>query len=93
MVVHFVHMAASNTLSTVNADVVQRRGGVDGCGGTESGFPSQQQQVVKQDLVRLHFRGRETERSQSAVEFMNRKDACRRKKKVRIVIFEGGNAP
>jgi hypothetical protein len=91
-VVHFVHMAASNTLSTVNADVVQRRGGVDGRGGTESGFPSQQQPVVEQDLVRLHCRGRETERSQSAVEFMNRKDACRRKKKVRIVIFEGGNA-
>jgi len=75
-------MAASNTLSTVNAYVVQRRGGVDGCGGTESGFPSQQQQVVEQDLVRLHSRGRETERSQSTVEFMNRKDACRRKKKV-----------
>jgi hypothetical protein len=93
MVVHFVHMAASNTLSTVNADVVQRRGGVDSCGGNESGFPSQQQQVIEQDLVRLHSRGREAERSQSVVKFMNRKDTSRRKKKVRIVIFEGGNAP
>jgi hypothetical protein len=75
MVVEGVNMATTNTLSTVNARGIRRRGG----GGRQSGFQGQQQR--EQDLVRLYSGNREQrERSRSTSEFVNTKDSCRWKK-------------
>ncbi|CAK9279410.1 unnamed protein product [Sphagnum jensenii] len=75
MVVEGVSMAATNTLSTVNARGIRRRGG----GGRQSGFQGQQQR--DQDLVRLYSGSREQrERSRSTSEFVNTKDSFRWKK-------------
>ncbi len=82
MVVECVNMAASNTVSTVDAHAIRRRGG-----GSQSGFQQQQQQL-EEDLVRLHSGSREQqqrEHTQFVGEFMSAKDVCRRKK-VRVLV-------
>ncbi len=85
MVVECVNMAASNTVSTVDAHAIRRRGG-----GSQSGFHAQQQQQqLEEDLVRLHSGSREQqqqrEHTQFMGEFMSAKDVCRRKK-VRVLV-------
>jgi hypothetical protein len=79
MVVECVNMAASNTVSTVDAHAIRRRGG-----GSQSGFHAQQQQQqLDEDLVRLHSGSRDQqqrEHTQFMGEFMSAKDVCRRKK-------------
>ncbi|CAM6032335.1 unnamed protein product [Sphagnum compactum] len=79
MVVECVSMAASNTVSTVDAHAIRRRGG-----GSQSGFHAQQQQQqLEEDLVRLHSGSREQqqrEHTRFMGEFMSAKDVCRRKK-------------
>ncbi len=89
MVVECVNMAASNTVSTVDAHAIRRRGG-----GSQSGFHAQQQQQqqLEEDLVRFHSGSRQQqqqqqqrEHTQFMGEFVSAKDVCRRKK-VRFLV-------